>query len=249
MYTAFGYEAPIFWHLPILCNVDGKKLSKRDFGFSLKDLKESGFLPEAIDNYLAILGASFEKEIMSLDEIVNAINFESIKTTGNIKYDVDKLRWMNHKWIQNLDPHKLAELLHPILLKHYPIIKEFDNDRLIHLTQGIKSELTVLPDAIPALNFYFEAPILTKNVILEHIPEDQVAAITALIQKNIKDIGNVDRFVEGLKAGAKEQSIKLKLLFTTLRLLLTGSDKGPSINELITLLGSDESKKRIEKLI
>ncbi len=73
---------PIYWHLPILCNVNGKKLSKRDFGFALYDLKHGGFLPEAINNYLAILGGSFKDEVMRMSELIETMNFNHIKTTG-----------------------------------------------------------------------------------------------------------------------------------------------------------------------
>jgi nondiscriminating glutamyl-tRNA synthetase len=160
---------PIYWHLPILCNVDGKKLSKRDFGFALNDLKKGGFLPEAINNYLAILGTSFKEEVMNMPELISAMNFDTIKTTGNIKYDVEKLKWINHKWIQRYNYQNLVTLIQPILIEHYPQAKKLTNDQLITIVNAIRSELTTLQDSIPALNFYFEEPILTPEIIRKHI--------------------------------------------------------------------------------
>ena len=108
LYEIFGVPIPIFWHLPILCNAEGKKLSKRDFGFSLTDLINAGYLHEAIDNYLAIIGGgAFEQEIMTLEELAQKLNFEHIHSTGHVRYDVEKLRWLNHKWIAKLAPQDL----------------------------------------------------------------------------------------------------------------------------------------------
>lgn len=248
MYMAFGHEAPTFWHLPIICNVDGKKLSKRDFGFALKDLVEAGYLPEAINNYLAIIGGSFAQEIMSIDELVTTLDFESIKTTGAIKYDVDKLRWINQKWIQRTETKELTALLKPILEAHYPKATNLSDAILLQLIEGVKAELTLLVDVIPALNFYFEEPILTKNVICEHIPSDQETRVISLIQQALPMIANAEEFMNAIKSGAKQNGIALKVMFTVLRFLLTGTNKGPSIVDIINLLGTEVSKKRIEAI-
>ena len=100
LYHAFEHPLPTFWHLPILCNQEGKKLSKRDRGFSLEDVQAQGYLPEAICNYLGILGCSFEQEIMSLEELAKNYKFETLHGASQIKYDIEKLKWMNHKWIE-----------------------------------------------------------------------------------------------------------------------------------------------------
>src|SRR5439155_6057122 len=128
LYELFNAKPPLFWHLPILCNIEGKKLSKRDFGFSLRDLQKAGFLPEAITNYLAIIGSSFAKEIMTKNELINAIHFDAMHTTGQIKYDVEKLRWLNRKLISNYNPKELTRLCLPFLYEVYPTVMNIDHE-------------------------------------------------------------------------------------------------------------------------
>jgi nondiscriminating glutamyl-tRNA synthetase len=249
LYETFGVKPPLFWHLPIICNVDGKKLSKRDFGFSLNDLKNNGFLPEAITNYLAIIGGSFAHEIMDMKSLVQAMNFDHIKPISNIRYDVEKLKWVNHKWIQQYDPEKLTHALVPYLESAYPQIKKLEHAKLVTLIQTIKSELTTLNDSVAILHFYFEEPIITQETVLEHIPTDLLEPMKQIIKKNLETILSSEQFLENLKQDAKKSNIHNKLLFTILRLALTGNIHGPAIKDIITILGLQESKKRIEKFL
>ena len=240
---------PIYWHLPILCNVNGKKLSKRDFGFALNDLKRGGFLPEAINNYLAILGGSFKNEVMSMAELITTMNFDHIKTTGNIKYDVEKLRWINHKWIQRYDEQNLAKLIRPILLEHYTQAETINDDKLVAITQAIKSELTTLQDCIPALNFYFEEPILTPEIICKHISDTYQKTIFQMLTSHLDMLKDESAFVETLKKEAREKNIPIKILFSSLRLILTGALKGPSVIDILRILGAQKVKSRIERVL
>lgn len=249
LYLAFDAPLPIFWHMPMLCNLDGKKLSKRDFGFSLHDLQKEGFLPEAINNYLAIIGSSYEQEIMDLDELANAMNFDNPHTTGAIKYDVEKLRWVNHKWIDRLSPEQLTAAAKPFLLEAYPQANTVDEEKLSAILQILKTDLYTLRDIIPALQFYFEAPKLTATAIEACVPKENMPTLKELISKHIGNIENSDAFLTSLKTEAKEAGIPLKQLFWFLRLALMGEVNGPGIHDLIAILGVEESKKRIEKAL
>ena len=102
MYEASEEESPLFYHLPLICDHTGKKLSKRNFGFNIQDLLNKGFLPEAIINYLIIIGSSFKEEIFSLQEAIEKKVFSETKASGMITYDYKKLLWVNKKWIQKL---------------------------------------------------------------------------------------------------------------------------------------------------
>lgn len=246
---AFGYQAPLYWHLPIICNVEGKKLSKRDFGFSLNDLRNGGYLPQAINNYLAILGGSYEQEIMGLDHIIESINFDHLKTAGQIKYDPEKLRWLNHKWMQLYDLKELTALLAPILIEHYPQAKNLDAETINTLIKSVRSELYVLLDVIPALNFYFQQPILTRDIIREHIPDTLESQLFAILADNITKLEYPEDFLKNVKEQAAQAKIPNKILFASLRLMLTGSIQGAAIHDILTILGHQESRKRIENII
>jgi glutamyl-tRNA synthetase len=247
LYQAFNAPVPIFWHLPIICNVDGTKLSKRDFGFSLHDLKNAGFLPQAINNYLAIIGGSYPNEIMNMEELAQVFNFETPYTSGTIKYDVEKLRWVNHQWINRLSDQELADATLPYLVKVFPSAAQIDKKKLVQMLQIIKSDLYTLQDAANALKFYFESPQLQKISFQACISPDNLATIANIIRENIGHIN--DTFVDAVKAASKQHNIPIKETFWFLRLALMGEINGPSIHDLITILGPKVSKERIEQAL
>ncbi len=249
LYEALGVELPTFWHMPIICNIDGKKLSKRDFGFSLRDLQEAGFLPEAICNYLAIIGASFEHEIMNLEELVKSIDFSHLHSTSAIKYDVEKLTWVNHQWLLRLETEKLVDLLLPFLTATYPQAKDLDRVTLTILVKAIQPELKNLKDGATLLAFYFEEPQITKDDLLKYASEQELNAIVQIIKDNISLVDKPDEFFESIKKVCKQQEISMKLAWQVVRVLLTGSPHGPGIKELLHLLGPEKVKERVKTTI
>ncbi len=247
LFEAFGKPLPTFWHLPVLCNIDGKKLSKRDFGFTLRDLMQEGYLPEAILNYLAIIGGgSFKDEIMSVDECAQAIDFDNISTTGQVKFDPEKLKWINNKWIDRLTPNELTARCLPYLAKAYPKAQSMNQEELNQILQILKTDFSTLKDAVDALRFCFEQPHLTPDQFAQFTDKQK---LSALVSDLIDKAGHSASFVSSAKQLAKEQNIKIKELFGFIRLGLMGSIQGPSIHDLLEVLGADESKKRLVNLI
>lgn len=250
LYEYFNAPLPTYWHMPILCNNEGKKLSKRDFGFSLHDLQKAGYLPETINNYLSIIGGgTFEKEIMSLDELVQSYDFKHINATGHIRYDIEKLNWVNHKWIELLDPAKLTTLAKPFLIAAYPHAATLSDDTLTTLIQTIKTDITTLKDIAQTLQFYFEPSHNHASLIQTHFSDTTHTALKTLVQEKMKYISDASQFLSMLKDKAKQEKIGYKDLFAFLRIALMGSIQGPSILDLLTMLGAEESRKRIESVL
>ncbi|MDR3550518.1 MAG: glutamate--tRNA ligase [Candidatus Babeliales bacterium] len=249
LYKAFQAPLPIFWHLPILCSLEGKKLSKRDFGSSLRDLKEEGYLPEAICNYLAIIGGSFTQEIMSLSELAQVFNFESMHTTGQIKYDVEKLKWINRKWLAQYDDEKLTLNCLPYLLEAFPTVKRLDQAAITRLILSVKTDLTTLKDVVEALRFYFEVPKVTHSDIAALINPQNAITLSTIVSHALESIFDVAAFVNILKTSSKAQDIPLKETFTFIRMALTGTPKGPGIHELVEMLGIDEVTRRLKAVL
>ncbi len=248
LYHAFGKELPTFWHMPILCNINGKKLSKRDFGFSLRDLKAAGYLPEAICNYLAIIGGSFEQEIMSLDELAQQFPFDNIHTTGQIKYDVEKLRWVNKKWIARYDDGSLAKLCRPFIEAKNSQAKDVDDTTLARLIGLIKTDLVTLEDSALVLSFYFEAPDVSLQKIKNALSPEKAMAAQTIVAQHIDKISDVDAFVTAIKADAKAGP-GIKSVFTFVRLALMSATSGPMIHDLVEMLGVEEAEKRIREVL
>ncbi len=234
IYQTFKAEIPTFWHLPILCNKDGKKLSKRDFGFSLEDLKGAGYLPQALVNYLGIIGGSVKDEIMTLDELIQALP-EHPNSTSHIKYDVEKLNWVNHKWIEKLTPKQLVTICIPFLKQTYNL-DGFSEEKIMQLITLIQSDLITLKDIIQATRFYFEKPTVSEEINPE---------ILEILKTNKNLLETPQEFLDKVKQTARTKSIALSALFQTIRLLLIGSKKGPNLVGLLEVLGNAESCKRL----
>lgn len=249
IYKAFNGTPPKFLHLPIVCNLDGKKLSKRDFGFSIRDLKKEGFLPEAIVNYLAIIGGSFKDEIMSLEELVQNYNFENISSTGQIKYDPSKLKWINHKWIQKLDIEKLIEYSKPYITEIYTSFKSLDKKTQQELIETIKTDINTLSEIPKHISWFFEEPKIQLNTtqeIFENI--EQEIKVKKIINDNLNLITNPEGFLNKIKDQAKIEEIPLKYFMMFLRYGLIGQTKGPNLKIVLELIKED-SGNRIKKLI
>lgn len=246
LFLALSAPLPIFWHMPILCNIEGKKLSKRDFGFSLHDLKENGFLPEAINNYLGIIGGSFPQEIMSVPELAKVFNFETIHAASGIKYDVEKLRWINHKWIEQISDEQLTTYALPFLHAAYPQSQKMDKATIAKLLQIIKSELITLTDIAKAAQFYFVRPTITQEELLQHISQPQSKKLAALIAQHRSLLPDSEAFLNALKKDAKTENIANKELFAILRLILTQTTTGPRIQDIMEILGENELQYRLE---
>ena len=243
---ALNHPFPIFWHLPILCNTTGKKLSKRDQGFSLEDLKNEGFLPQAILNYLGIIGGSFEQEILTTAELAQAYNFDNMHTASQIKYDVEKMKWVNHKWIAQTPITQLVQLCKPFLAQKYDI-KDVADDKLAILVQSVQTDIVILQDVCKLLEFYFIKPTISQEQIDAIIPDHAISQKIQLILNHHKNDTDVETFFNNAKKETITNGIALKDFFGYVRLLITGSPKGLGIAELEKCLGFDEIKKRICK--
>ncbi len=246
LYEALGAPIPAFWHLPIICNIDGKKLSKRDFGFSLLDLQNAGYLHEAIDNYLSIIGGgTYENEIMSLDEIVQQFDINQVSSTGQIKYDVEKLRWVNHRWIAKLAIADLTKRCLPWLEKAYPDVANMSQNELQALIELVRTDLVTLGDCTELLKFYFVKPIETKKDLHTLVGHEKENLIVSIIQKHLNLLNEPDQFLNAIRADAKAHNIG-KELYWALRLMLTGFPEGLGVKELLAALGEKRARERIE---
>lgn len=248
LYDALGETLPTFWHLPILCNIDGKKLSKRDFGFSLRDLKNSGFLPEAIVNYLAIIGASFKQEIMSVKELITTLDFDTPPTTGQIKYDVEKLRWVNHKWLCQIETEKVAQLCRPYLEPVYQKVKNLSDAELAKIIGHIQKELVTLQDSVQLLAFYFGEPVYKMNIAHALLPTEKLKTAKTIL-KSCATSKDAETLLTTIKVEIKKSGNKPKEIFGLLRYALMGSPNGPGIKELIAMLGIERTQNRIKNFL
>lgn len=239
LYRWFGWELPVFAHGPILRNPDKSKLSKRKNPVWASWYREQGFLPEAILNYLALMGWSMpdEREIFSLDEMASHFKLEDIHTSGPV-FDIKKLEWMNGEYIRMLSVESLKSKVVEFIGKDYP------EDVVEQTIPLVGERMKKLSDYLPLAEFFF------------HRPKDYEAELTGKkelfggIYKTLEavDAWKADVIGEQLLGLTKELGIKTGEFFMLLRVAVTGKKISPPLNESMEILGKEEILARLSKI-
>ena len=247
LYNYFGWQAPIFAHIPLLLNPDKSKLSKRQGDVAVEDYIKLGYTKEALVNFIALLGwnPGDNREIFNLDELVQEFSLERVGKSGAI-FNIEKLRWLNHKWLTSYAPAKLRELVLPFLSKTYPQAQDLKPEILDKLLKLIQKELITLADSPNLVAFYFAAPNNQDQTVFENLKHFN--QVISTIKSNLP-ITDLETFLPNLKQELKAAQIHLSELFPVLRYALTGKLEGFGIQDLIEILGLQESNLRLENFI
>jgi glutamyl-tRNA synthetase len=243
MYDALNIKKPLFYHLPLICDDKGKKLSKRNFGFNIQDLLEAGYLPEAILNYIAIIGGNFKPEIMSLEDMINNKIFSQTKSSGFITYDSEKLLWINMKWMQKIEIELFIDRIKIYKTYNSSFKTEIPNHK--DLINDIKKESKTIKE------FFINIDSIMNNQLEIKINNTEKTYI--LYIKNILESIN-DFFINYLfiKTKIKEfaliHNIEEKKLYNTLRKILIQKEEGISIGVLIKYINRKTIINNINKI-
>mgnify|MGYP005840484725 FL=1 len=239
LYQAFGWPLPIFCHLPILRNPDRSKLSKRKNPVWASWYLGQGFLPEAVLNYLALMGWAHpeEKEIFSLKELMKVFDLKDIKTVGPA-FDLVKLEWMNGEYIRKLKTKDLK-------LKILEFIGRGYQEKIVEKTIPlIQERIKKISDYLPLCQFFFEKPTNYE------IDLDDKKLLLEKIYQSLSSIGSwkAATIGEEMVNFAKKEGIKIGDLFMILRVAITGKTISPPLNESMEILGKKECLERIRRL-
>ena len=268
LYRAFGWEdtMPQFAHLPLLLKPDGKgKLSKRDgdrLGFPVFPLvwenkdgetysgyREDGYLPEAVVNFLALLGwnPGTEQEIFSLEELVSLFSLENCSKSG-AKFNYEKGKWFNHQYIQQKDNKEIATVFMPVLKEKGVDVSEAVVEKVVGL---IKERVNLLPELWEQSNFFFVAPDnYDEKTVKKRWKEDSSTLLAELsdVLAGIDDFSseNTESIV---KQWIEAKEYHLGNIMNAFRLALVGAAKGPHLFDITEILGKDKTIERIKKAI
>lgn len=255
LYEALGWEPPIFCHLPNVLGPDGKKLSKRHGATNISAFRENGYLPEALVNFLALVGWSpgegIDQEIFSIDELIKRFSLERVNNAPGV-FEYNKLDWMNGMYIRNLSGEDLASRIRPFLEREKIVVNE---ERLQRIAPHIKERIRILTEAPAMIQFLFvdelEFDIATvlnekKGVTKEKAAQVLEAAYTALEKLSDFEAATVN---ECLKAVIKELDIQPVVLFGPLRIAVTGKPATPPLAESLYALGKVDTLKRIKRCV
>jgi glutamyl-tRNA synthetase len=263
LYKAFSWEAPEFAHLPLILKPIGNgKLSKRDgdkMGFPVFPLewkteegissgyRENGFFPEAVVNFLALLGWNdgTDQEIFSLEELAEKFDLNRVHKAG-AKFDPEKNKWFNHQYLQKQSDESLAKAFAPTLSEK-GISTELDLTKVVSL---IKERANFVSDFWELADYFFVAPTSYDEKAAKNWKEETPNLIQQLISvlENIGDFTSVN--IETIvKDWMTKNEIGMGKVMQPFRLSLVGALKGPHLFDIVELIGKDETIKRLEKAI
>lgn len=261
LYDAFGWKSPKFAHLPLIMKPVGKgKLSKRDgekMGFPVFPLtwnqsigyREAGYFPEAVVNFLALLGwnPGTEQEIFSLIELVEAFSLERVNKSG-ARFDPDKTKWYNQHYLQGKSNSELANLFGSVLTdKELPHSVRNDSTFIEAVVKLVKERATFVSDFWDLSDYFFVAPTTynekaVKKQWKEDTPDIMNQLVTVL--QSVTDFSS-ESLENVVKAWLTEQELSFGKVMPPLRLVLVGDMKGPHLFDIMGLIGKDESISRI----
>ncbi|MBL7052765.1 MAG: glutamate--tRNA ligase [Candidatus Marinimicrobia bacterium] len=246
LYRFLGWKLPKFVHLPLLLNPDKSKLSKRQGDVAVEDYLKKGYLPEALLNFVALLGwnPGDNQEIFSLAELEQKFSLKRVQKGGAV-FDIEKLKWMNGQWIRNEKIEKIAELGKPYFLEANLDIS--DNRKFLAVIENARKRVDTIPEMLEhSLPFYRDLEFSETDLeLLKSESSQKVVKFWAekLAEKTNWSEPEIKNLV---KETIEETGIKGKDLFFPLRLALFGATQGPDIPALIEILGVAESVKRLK---
>ncbi len=274
LYRALGWEEtmPRFAHLPLLLKPEGNgKLSKRDgdrLGFPVFPLewhdpktgevssgyREAGYLPEAVINFLALLGwnPGNDEEIFSMDELIKLFSLERCSKSG-ARFDYEKGKWFNHKYLQKKSNEELAELFAPTLAEHH--IDEPDKARLAHIIGLVKERVSFVKELWDQLSFFYVAP---ESYDPKAIKKRWKPETPAIMQELIALLEGLDNFEskateEVVIPWIEKNGYHMGNVMNAFRLAVVGECRGPHMFDITEIIGKEETLRRLrvalEKII
>lgn len=250
VYQALKIEPPKFAHIPLILGTDRSRMSKRHGATSISDYKKMGFFPEALVNYISLLGwsPSGDREILSIEQIIDEFSLEKVGNTGAV-FDINKLSWMNGEYIRMKDARELSDLVIPRLREKGYLKDNFEIERLIEITKLFQIRVKTLEELADSVSFFFKEDIEYDEAAVQAVLEKEGVKerLAVLVEKFSAlepfDLSNVEGCVRNLSA---ELNVKAADLIHPIRVAVTGSKVGASLFETVILVGKENTLKRLK---
>lgn len=247
LYNAFNWEVPEMAHVPLLLNPDKTKLSKRQGDVAVEDYLRKGYLVEALNNFMALLGwnpgEGETSEIFSMNELIEKFSLSHVQVHGAV-FNIEKLNWMNNEYIKSYDLDKLLDLSIPFFERDG--FDTSDKSFLKKVLSTIRVYLNKLDEIGDQARLFFQNEIKIESADSVSLLQNENTKIVfeqiIIKLQGLKDI-NTDDFKQVMKDVSNETGIKGKDLFKPLRIALTGSESGPELPMLVNVYGSEKTIK------
>lgn len=257
IYEALGWEPPIFGHMTLIVNESRKKLSKRDGSIIqfIEQYKELGYLPEAMFNFITLLGWSpgGEEEIFTKEQFIDIFDENRLSKSPAL-FDTQKLTWMNNQYLKNLSVERLTELALPHLVKAGKVSESLSEEELkwVHDLVALYQEKMSFGAEIVALSeVIFKDEIELDGEGKEVLAEEQVPEVLASFLEELEalEVFEASEIKSAMKAVQKKTGHKGKKLFMPIRVAVTGQTHGPDLPQAIALIGKEKIKSRIQSIL
>ncbi|UMZ75371.1 glutamate--tRNA ligase [Natranaerofaba carboxydovora] len=256
IYDALGLEAPNFGHLSLILGPDKSKLSKRHGETFIGEYREKGFLPEAMVNFLALLGWSptGEEELFKPEEIVEIFDINRVAKSAAV-FDIEKLKWMNSHYIKEADNKRLFELVKPFVTRAGIMDENTMDDNfdwfieIIEITKDQLNQLSDFPEKITI--FVGDEVDLEENIKEEFLQDENNINLVRELKEGFGDLDEWSRenISSVIKSAGKKLKLKGKKLFMPTRIAVSGEKQGPELDSLIYLLGKEKALNRLESVL
>ena len=249
IYDALNFKTPTFAHISLILGSDRQKMSKRHGATSLIQYREMGYLPEAMFNFLALMGWSpeGEEQLLSPTEIARAFSLDRVSKSPAV-FDMDKLNWINQQYIKKLDINELGRKVRPFLDRspYSEAIKAMDEDKYQLLIQTVRDHLVSLSDISREVGVVFDQ-LEYEEEALQVLKEEGTVKILQTLVEDFPDSEGPEDIKQYLKAIIKQTGVKPKNVFMPLRSAVSGKVHGPDLPSLICIWGQEETIKRIKQ--
>ena len=253
IYEALGYKPPKFGHISLILGEDHKKMSKRHGATSVTEYRNMGYLPEAVVNYLALLGwtPKGEQEIFTEEELIKQFSMKRVSSNDAV-FDINKLNWINFQYMKKLDADQLYDLIVPFLVKAGYVdaaVSEEKKDWLKKVIWFMKDHIYFAGQAADELRFFFDdMQELTDEDVLAIMKEETSGKLLKAFIEDLKALETFDQaeIKKCFNACMKAQGIKGKAAYEPTRIALTGATQGPGMFEMMELFGREKTMDRLE---
>ncbi|MBI4546719.1 MAG: glutamate--tRNA ligase [Ignavibacteriae bacterium] len=252
LYQHFGWQLPVFAHLPLLLNPDRSKLSKRQGDVAVEDYRAKGYLPEALINFVAFLGwnPGTEQEFFYFDELINQFLLEHVNKAGAI-FNIEKLNWMNFEHLRKKSDEDVLQLLRSELAQSRYKHVHFDDDYLQRVITAMRDRVSFINDFIEKSPYFFEAPVeYDKEVVKKRWKKDAPNHLKKLVEEFLQlQNPRKEDYETALHRTAESLKISNGQLIHAARLAVSGVGAGPGLYDILYILGKEESVQRINTAI
>lgn len=247
LYEAFGWQKPVFAHVPQVLGPDKAKLSKRHGAKSALDYRDDGYLPEAVVNFLALLGwnpgSGSTQEVFSREELVKAFSFDRVQTSPAV-FDPARLDWINGVYIRELSPAELATAAEGFWPSEAKNSKAEYRLKVLGLIQERLKFLAELPELT---DFFFSDPKPTADLLTKQLDRTEAAELLRSIIDSLEGSAFSERQLEtDLRDLVDKTGVKAGILFTLIRVAITGKTAAPGLFETLHTLGKEISLRRLK---